>query len=111
MKPNEEEKQHSMFDPLFNDTHSYAEDEKEYFTIESKEKKELLDVEDNIYENAGIFSTIFFKWVSPVISVRIICKNNLFFSENTILFNFIKYICCFYGLFFFNKKKHPPSLN
>ena len=100
MKPNEEEKQHSMFDPLFNDTHSYAEDKKEYFTIENKEKKEHLDVEDNIYENAGIFSTIFFKWVSPVISVRIICKNNLFLVNIQFYFTSLNISAVFMVYFF-----------
>ena len=69
-KLNEEEKHKSMFDPLFNDANSVADDEKEYFTIEHNKKSEHLDVQDNLYENAGIFSTIFFKWVNPVIKVR-----------------------------------------
>ena len=59
-----------MNNQLFNDTLDYAEVEKQYFTFENNERDSSQSLHDNEYEKAGIFSRIFFNWVSPTIKVR-----------------------------------------
>ena len=69
MEPKELENDRNIFRPLFNNTDDLIDDEKQYFTIENKENNSSSDYHKNAYENAGIFSVIFFKWVSPIINV------------------------------------------
>ena len=69
MEPKEKEIDKLITMQVFNDTDDSRDDERQYFTIEKKDDNQIPIGLKDLYENAGVFSTIFFRWVSPVINV------------------------------------------
>ena len=72
MKNQDDKEDSNGYTPLLNEsTLQDDEDELEQVLIQKAEKgtKSLSGITKNPYETAGIFSTIFFTWVYPVIKV------------------------------------------
>ena len=76
MEPKEIENGKLTLYPLSDNTNDLIEYEKQYFTFEDQEDKASSNSHENAYENAGIFSCIFFKWVSPIINVSYLKINS-----------------------------------
>ena len=68
MSVREEQKENFKIIPLLNESTDFSINERDSM-IENIIEKESADLKKNYYETAGLFSTIFFSWVYPVIKV------------------------------------------